>query len=212
MSISKLVVFDLDGTLNRTELYAVPAHQRALHELGIYDVTDEEIIATFGGRNIDTCGRLIRNDDPEAVEAYSHQVGVYEKLFIQQNASSYEGTLEMLEGLKEKGYRTAICSNSSERYIRMVLSAIKIEHLIDEIQPLVKGMRKDETLGLLLKRLAPEKAIMVGDRVYDKEAARSNGLPFIGCLYGFRSDEVADADEAVTCAAEILDAVEKQIG
>ena len=34
----KLVVFDLDGTLNRTDLFAVDAHLTALREHGRTDV------------------------------------------------------------------------------------------------------------------------------------------------------------------------------
>ena len=45
---NKLVVFDLDGTLNRTDLYSVPAHRTAFEELGMFGITDEEIISNFG--------------------------------------------------------------------------------------------------------------------------------------------------------------------
>ena len=35
---NKLVVFDLDGTLNRTDLYSVPAHRTAFEELGMFGI------------------------------------------------------------------------------------------------------------------------------------------------------------------------------
>lgn len=35
MSRDKLVIFDLDGTLNRTDLYSVAAQQKALEEFGV---------------------------------------------------------------------------------------------------------------------------------------------------------------------------------
>ena len=44
--VKKLAVFDLDGTLNRTDLYSVPAHLKALGERGINNVTPETIIST----------------------------------------------------------------------------------------------------------------------------------------------------------------------
>ena len=48
--VKKLAVFDLDGTLNRTDLYSVPAHLKALGERGINNVTPETIISTYGER------------------------------------------------------------------------------------------------------------------------------------------------------------------
>lgn len=122
---------------------------------------------------------------------------------------SFEGTEKMLKKLKADGYLTAVCSNASERYIRMVLNNLKLIDLIDFIQPLLPNMTKNDTLGILLNEVKPDSAVMVGDRVYDKEAAYANGLKFIGCMYGFNSDEVKDADVAVTCASEINEAVKE---
>ena len=44
---------------------------------------------------------------------------------------------------------------------------------------------------------------MVGDTIFDLEAARKNDLPFIGCLYGFRPAEMAAADRKVAAVSEI---------
>ena len=99
---------------------------------------------------------------------------------------------------------TAVCSNSSVRYISAVLKAIRLDALIDEIQPLDPDSRgKDESLARLLERVQPRKALMVGDTIFDLEAARKNDLPFIGCLYGFRPAEMAAADRKVAAVSEI---------
>ena len=212
MNEKKLVVFDLDGTLNRTDLFGVPAHQKALRELGITSVTDEEIIATFGARDVDYAPGLIGTSDPEKVSAYNRRVAECELEFIRQKAGSFEGVPAMLQKLRADGYLTAICSNASEAYIRMVLTALHVLDSIDFIQPLVDGLEKDGTLRLLLGRVEPAAAVMVGDRVFDQLAARANGLPFIGCLYGYKPDEVRGADIAVQTPGEINDAVKQLIG
>ena len=94
----------------------------------------------------------------------------------------------------------------------MVLKALNIYEKIDYIQPLMRNMIKDDTLRILLEKVKPQKAVMVGDRVYDKNAAKANNIPFIGCKYGFKSSEVEDGDAAVDAVCEINNAVEKLIG
>lgn len=210
--MKKLVVFDLDGTLNRTELYAVPAHKKALAELNVFDKTDEFIISLFGERGEDCVHLLLNSHDKELGKEYFKRVSQYEAEFIETLFGAYEGSLEMLVKLHQDGYNTAICSNSSERYIKMVLTKLSLIKQIDFIQPLVPGMIKDETLKLLIERECPEKTVMVGDRRFDKAAATANNIPFIGCLYGFNPSEVADADRAVNTASEINVAVEELIG
>lgn len=212
MQEKKLVIFDLDGTLNRTELYAVPAHKKALADLNIYDKTDDFIISLFGARGIDAAALLINNDDEQKCLEYLKKVSEYEIDFITKFSAEYEGTTQMLQKLNKDGYYTAICSNSSKRYITMVLKQLNIFDMIDYIQPLLPNMTKNDTLGLLLENEKPSKAVMVGDRVYDKNAANANNIPFIGCMYGFNNEEICDADIAVKTASEINEAVKKLIG
>lgn len=208
MSNRKLAVFDLDGTLNRTELYAVPAHHMTLLELGFPDRSDEDIISVFGARAQESVEFLTGRGEPDFVADYMRRSGGHEQELIRDHAASFEGVPEMLRRLKDMGYDTAICSNSSERYIRMVLGALDILPWIDYIQPLMPDLTKEGTLRLLLERVSPPAAVMVGDRFYDKEAAKANGIPFVGCLYGFCPDEVRDGDAAVQSATELPDAID----
>lgn len=208
----KLVVFDLDGTLNRTDLFTIPASRQALAERGITDKSDEVIMSMVGARGCDIFPALLGTDDSEIGWAYLKRVGELENEYIKTNHGTFPKIKELLLDLHNNGYRTAVCSNASERYIRMVLETLGILEDIDAIQPLLPNLTKDDTLRLLIQREAPEKAVMVGDRHFDKAAARANSIPFIGCLYGYSREEVIDADIAVEQPCEILDAVKKLIG
>ena len=73
-------------------------------------------------------------------------------------------------------------------------------------------MIKTQTLALLLNRIKPTKAVMVGDRVFDKEAAFENKIPFIGCGYGYNTQEMQGSDIIVSHANQLYDAVVKLIG
>ena len=205
----RLAVFDLDGTLNRTELYSVPAHLKALAERGIHDVTAEMIIDTFGERADDYVKKLAGPCSPEEARRYLDDVAKYEKECIGEKGKPYDGVAESLRRLRADGVITAICSNSSSRYINMVLDALQLSELMDEIQDLRPGMTKVETLRLLLDQVQPDAAVMVGDRTFDIEAGRKNGLKTVGCAYGFQPEEAAEADIVIETGYQIYDAVVK---
>ena len=198
MTISeKLVIFDLDGTLNRTELFAVEVHRMVQAEFGWPSQTPEEIISTFGAPAKECLDALLPGADEETKQRYNKRASEVEYEYIHL-ADFYTGVPEMLDSLHEMGFGTAVCSNASYRYISMVLEAIGIMDKIDFIQPLEKGMtNKGQSLCVLLQGICPSFAVMVGDTAFDMEAANANNIPFIGCTYGFRPQEMEQASFAV---------------
>ena len=63
----KLAVFDLDGTLSRTELFSVPAAQEMERKLG-YPVQDaSRIIASFGTNYEETMDAIFPGWDQQAL-------------------------------------------------------------------------------------------------------------------------------------------------
>jgi phosphoglycolate phosphatase len=53
---------------------------------------------------------------------------------------------------------------------------------------------------------------MVGDRSYDKEAARYNQIPFVGCKYGYgKPEELSDCKYSVETALELSGIIDEII-
>lgn len=201
----KLAVFDLDGTLNQTHLYSVAAGRKALEDMGQdpSSYSDEQLIACLGKRGIDYTKELIPGISDEGIAKYLALELEWEKHFITLNADCYPGIRESLQALRDCGWKTAVCSNSKYSYIDMVLDALGIAPLIDYKQELVDGMTKVGTLGLLLERVKPAKAVMVGDRIYDHEAAIGNHIPFVGCAYSYTPHEIQDGEGVAQSGYEL---------
>lgn len=198
------VIFDLDGTLNRTELVSVAAHQQAQREFGLPERDDATIVSSFGGRAAETFALLAPGLDAAGLAAYTARVIEIERERLPVYGRAYDGVPAMLAALRAAGRHTAVCSNAVVRYIESVLAALHLHGLIDEIQPLERGLDKAGTLRLLMRRVHPARAVMVGDRFYDRDAARANGLPFIACLYGFAPDELAACEHRARQPLDIV--------
>lgn len=207
---SKLIVFDLDGTLNRTELFAVEVHRMLQTEFGWPAQSPEEITSVFGAPAEEYMDRLLPGSDKATQQRYLKREAEVEYDYMHL-AAAYEGCQQMLSDLRENGWETAVCSNSSFRYISMILNATGLMHQIDYIQPLEKGMtEKSQSLHALLERVPHSMAVMVGDTAYDCQAAKACGIPFIGCLYGFRPAEMeAEAKHRVNAPGEIFTLAEE---
>lgn len=187
-----LAVFDLDGTLNRTDLFSVPAVQDIQRALGFPVTSAERIISSYGAAYQEFMEINFPGGDEQTALAYRQMIPEREARYMHL-AKPYDGVPELLDRLHHIGIQTAVCSNSSQRYITSALKGIGISTQIDYVQPLENGMEnKSQSLAALLQNCSPFKAVMIGDTLYDYKAAQDNHIPFIGCLYGFRPYELKD--------------------
>ena len=125
---------------------------------------------------------------------------------------AFDGVPQMIRQLSEAGYILAVCTNGTNGYVRKIASALGLAPYFTWLQGAEPGCTKSDTLKMVLDKIRPDKAVMVGDRHHDMQAARDNGLPFIGCQYGYLPHEVDGADIRVACAADIPRAVKALIG
>ena len=208
----RLVVFDMDGTLNKTDVYAVEAYRKTLRDLGAGEFSGEEILGRIGAPFEEDFTYFFGEKAEEMKEPFMKTLGYYWDTLLEEKACAFEGVKEMLQNLKAKGYVLAICSNAEEKDILTLGERIGILDCMDYIQPLVKGETKKDSLRRLLNRTKPGAACMVGDRYYDREAARAAGVPFVGCSYGYAPGEVAGADAVAESPLDIEKIVEQLIG
>lgn len=206
--MKRYVIFDVDGTINQTELYAVKAYQKAL-EKRHRNVTREEVISLIGMSPESIIQKLFGTLTEEETKEWRKEIEEYEAVLMHENAAAFPGMKETLETLKEEGYSLAICSNNYPDHIKGVLNAIGLTDCFDHIASLEMGKDKKECLKSFLHSVASTQACMVGDRRFDREAARENKIPFIGCAYGYAPEEIKDADEIVETPKDIIPAVNR---
>lgn len=204
--MSKYVIFDIDGTLNQTDLYVVEAYTKALEKRNI-QVTRKDIIQCIGLSPASIIERLLGPLGEKEIQLWKNDIKKLEFELMTEKAKCFEGVEEMLIALKSSGYKLAICSNAFLNHIQHVLGAIGISHFFDEVGSLECGNSKGEVLQFLLKKIEYDQACLVGDRVFDIRAARENGLPVIGCAYGYAPEEIQEANIVVKSPEEIVKAV-----
>lgn len=208
MSTEKMAIFDLDGTLNDVISYAIDAFYMAMETEQIEsNITREQVISMFGAPWHIIAKTAFPNILPDQIKRFNDVIDKYEFELIKERGRTFPGTVESLQKLRDNGYVIVVCSNAKINYIDKVSESIKIDHLIDYKQELHNGFIKNDMVKLILDKFQPKKAIMVGDRFYDKDAAKSNNIPFIGCLYGCAPDEMIDAEYKIESATEIADMV-----
>lgn len=202
------IIFDIDGTLNKTECYVFEAYQMALKKYGRHDVTNEEIRNIIGCTPKEIVKILLPHLSEDMWEEWILEADNCEKQLLEEYAMAFEGAKEVLQKLKADGYKLAVCSNATMEHIEMVLKAIGLYDYFDVYQSVEAGLdTKAKTLQKLLQRVQTKTACMVGDRKFDKQAATYNEIYFIGCAYGYAPQEVKEADVVVKSPSEIYEAV-----
>ncbi len=90
-----------------------------------------------------------------------------------------------------------------------MVDALKLKEYFDLLIWNMRGENKSQLLARILNSFDTTCGVMVGDRHFDKTAARDNRIPFIGCGYGIYPDEVKDADVVLQNASELPAAVDR---
>lgn len=199
----RLVIFDLDGTLFRTETVDIKAFNDALIKSGYSPKTSEEILNVIGLTLPEACAALLSTDDAEEIAKVAADIIFFEDQYIKAYGRLYEGATELIEHLKTDGYTLCICSNGNEEYVMGIADKFSLHDLFEEIWYSRDGITKSQAVGILKEKYRAVHFVMVGDRSSDIEAAQLNGGLSIGAAYGFGESEAQAADFVAHSIAEI---------
>lgn len=214
--MQRVVAFDLDGTLVDSKYHLLPAYRQARQELGLDPLPDEVLLQCIGGTRNDNRDLVLPGRPLEDFVKYDHVVARHAMDYARQCGRAYPGVVESLDRLREKGYKTVLCSNGSARtYAEPLLRILNVLPHLDHLQQIEPGQNKAQLLASIIRDFDCEGSIvMVGDRHFDAEAARENGVPFIGCRYGLFPGEIDDAHPDISLESLVLlpEAVDQLIG
>jgi len=204
--------FDLDGTLTYPRLGITNSFIYALKKHNI-EVLDRTELYKFIGPPLFDSFKTFGMADIEANQAVAdYRVYFSEKGLLENKV--IEGIPEALKTLKEKGYKLVIATSKPEPYTVRILEHFDLADYFDFISgALLDGTRNKKSDVIRhainsLKITELDKVLMIGDRFYDIEGAKENGIKSMGVTFGCGSKEElqnAGADFVVNTVAEILD-------
>lgn len=207
--MSRLIIFDLDGTLFKTESVDVKAFNDALVQVGRPSKTRKEILSHVGKPFDKLCEDLLGPSDLELKEKFVEHVSTNEAREIDENGELYTGIIEMLENLKKQQFTLCICTNGNREYVELISSKFEFYDIFNDILYSKKDRTKAQAVLELKNKYQTETFIMVGDRLHDFDAARQHGGVVIGVSYGYGGDEVNEADYIAHSPSGVLKTIQE---
>ena len=195
------IFFDLDGTLTDSAPGIIHSVQYALKKYGI-EAEENDLRSFIGPPLVHSFQERFGFDHDKALEAVAYYREYFTAGGMFEN-SVYPGVEEMLQKLKKEGLMLAVATSKPELFSKQILEHFALTRYFD----FIGGAAMDETrttkvevLSYALQELQvdPAKAVMIGDRENDMEAASLLGTESIGVLYGYGSkEELANAGAKV---------------
>lgn len=195
------VIFDMDGTLLNTleDLTDSVNYSLTLHGFPCRCIDE---VRSFVGNGV---AKLIEQcivdglDNPKfercLADFRSHYSGN-----MRNKTDAYEGILDLLEQLSEKGYKLAIVSNKFDKAVKGlndIYFGKYIKVAIGESEGIARKPAPDTVFKALEELGSPaDKAVYVGDSEVDVRTAKNSGITFVGVTWGFRDREVLEQEGA----------------
>ena len=192
MSETKLVIFDLDGTIHDSSPGIVHCFRKTGETYGIYDISDEKLKDGLTGPFEINIKNVLDLRDDQVVEAIERYV-VFYKAEGQRMAQMFPGIKETIVELKQRGYKIGLATMMVEEFAKQTLHNYGIDMLFDSINgaSLEIAMSKYQVINNCIESLdiEPGNCVMIGDGSDDHLSAVKAGVPFIAALYGYGIDD-----------------------
>ena len=214
MSNYKYILFDFDGTLTdssegifKSLTYAFESYE--------HGTPSEDLLKQFIGPPLHYSFTEICGFTPEHAVEMTEKYRERYKVKGYLESKLYDGVYELLEELKNRGYKLATASSKPLHFVDQICEKLDIKKFFD----FLGGTEFDNTseskatvienamtnIGATL-----QDTLMVGDTKFDIEGAHQVGIPCVAVTYGFGTMEdfkEYKAEYIVDTAKEILDIV-----
>jgi HAD superfamily hydrolase (TIGR01509 family) len=194
-----IAVLDIDGTLIDSNYHHALAWYRALRSVGetypvwrlhrLVGMGGDHVVRAIGGEELERrAGDQAREEQGRQVEAMMEEI------------APLPGARELLVAIKERGHRLVLASSGQQDHVEVFLDKLAARDIVDDwtsAADVESSKPAPDLLQVALKKVgaSPDAAsVMVGDSVWDVEAAKRAGMPAIVVRSGgFGDDELEDA-------------------
>lgn len=198
------VVFDLDGTLVNSIDDLTDNVNLTLREGGFPERTLEEVKQFVGNGIWNLMERALPSGvSEEVLQKYYDIFKGYYLTNMHNRTKPYDGIIDMIKVLKERGIKTAVVSNKLDEATKTMVKHYfgdLIDVAIGDNEMREKKPAPDNVLEALrqLGKTQAE-AIYMGDTKVDVATARNSGLAMVGVTWGYRG-----RPELIAAGADII--------
>lgn len=214
--MKKAVIFDLDGTLNDTIASIKISADKAVGKFGFGPYSEEQYKYFVGDGAAVLIERCLNAGGDTGLTYFAEAYEEYQKVFEEYcmyEVKPYEGIMDLLSALKEKGVRMAVLSNKPHERTKEVIRAVFGEDCFDIVRGQMESVAKKpspEGVFRILEvlKLTAEDILYVGDTGTDMQTGKAAGAFTIGALWGFRTEEELwenHADAVIATPVQLLD-------
>lgn len=217
--MTKLCIFDLDGTLTDTIPAIAHFGNTALTSYGFTELPNERYKKLVGNGRDKLIHRMLRENGADTSENYEKVGKAYDAAYEADplfETKPYDGIIELLDSLIKNGIKIAVLSNKPDNVAQDVVRLF-FKDRFNAAYGQRNGIAiKPEPIAALeiAKELGIDvsEAVFIGDTNVDILTGKNAGMKTIGVLWGFRDKEEllsAGADYIVSKPLEILDIILK---
>ncbi len=201
----KGLILDMDGTLLDSKEFHIEAWELLVEKYNI-PISKSEILSQFGK----TTEEIAKNLFPSSFD--SEKIGIEkDEIFYSliSNIYPFQGVPELISRLKKKGYKICIASSNPTKTIQAICSSCALE--VDDyvgMEDVQHGKPAPDMIITAASRLglSPSECLVVGDTIFDIEAARAAHCKVVAVASGSQSFEdlkAAQPDHILSAITEI---------
>ncbi len=182
----ELIIFDFDGTLANSLHLGVEIMNALAPEFGHLKVEPERMmyLRDQGPRRIMKALKVSRWKLPFLLKRARQEYG---KRITE--VTPYDGAVETLKVLRDRGYRLAVLTSNAEENVKRFFDKFDFgEFDFIEGKSSVWGKKKDLRRILKVQKLDAHEVVYIGDERRDIEAAHANKIPVVSVTWGFNSE------------------------
>ena len=186
--MTRLIIFDMDGTLVDSWPGMQYCYNQTFKEYGREDMTNDEFVSGFVGNLTENLSTMLHIDGDELERA----VRIFREHYRDRGhalSTPFPGMMDLVRQLHSEGFRLGIATMILQQYAVDILDELKIRDCFDVIEGSdITGERSkaDMIRNCMVKTgVSNDNTVMIGDGFNDQKAAEKSKVGFITAAYGY---------------------------
>lgn len=218
--MTKSFIFDMDGTLFQTDKVLAISLEETFNHLRTLNLWEAETpldkFREIMGATLPVVWATLlpnhSNEIREKANEYFHTKLI--DSIENGKGALYSNVKELFTYLKNNGHSIFIASNGQVEYLSAIVQYYQLDNWVSETFSIqqINSQNKSDLVQIIIEKYGIKNGAVIGDRISDIKAAKSNGLIAIGCRFDFaQEDELSQADMIIDNLLEVKNFVD-QIG